>query len=103
MPFIRAGYADDGGSLLQRTMSAGLGYQLKDEVSLLGMGFNWGQPNEDTFGPGLGDQYTVELFSRLHLADNLELTPDVQWVSNPVLNPIADQSWILGLRARLVF
>jgi porin len=103
LPFFRAGYADDGGSLLQKTISTGLGYQLKDDVSLVGLGFNWGQPNEGTFGPGLGDQYVVELFSRLQVTDNLEVTPDVQWISNPALNPSADQSWILGLRARLVF
>jgi porin len=103
MPFVRAGYADGGGSLLQKTVSAGLGYHLKDDVSLLGLGFHWGQPNEDTFGPGLEDQYVIELFSRLQVTQNLQVTPDIQFIINPALNPQADQSLVLGVRARLAF
>jgi porin len=101
MPFVRAGYADDGGSLLQKTISTGLGYHLKDDISLLGFGFNWGQPNEDTFGPGLDDQYTFELFCRLQVSQNLQVTPDIQYMINPALNPDEDNSWVFGLRARL--
>jgi porin len=103
MPFLRAGYADDGGSVLQKSVSAGLGYQLEDQKSLLGFGVNWGEPNEDTFGPDLGDQVAVELFSRLQMTRNFEITPSIQWLNNPALNPAADQSWIFGLRARMFF
>jgi len=103
MPFVRGGYADDGGSVLQKTLSAGLGYHLKDDISLLGLGFNWGQPNETTFVPGLDDQYTTELFCRFQVAENFQLTPDIQYVVNPALNPTADDSWIFGLRGRLIF
>ena len=52
-------------------------------TACLGLGFNWGQPNEDTFGPGLDDQYTVELFSRLQVMRNLQITPDIQYIRNP--------------------
>jgi len=103
LPFVRAGYADGGGTLLQKTFSTGLGYHFKDKISLLGLGFNWGQPNEDTFGPGLDDQYTVELFTRMQVIRNLQVTPDIQYIKNPARNTEADDSWVLGLRARLVF
>jgi len=103
LPFVRAGYADSGGTLLQKTFSTGLGYHFNDNISLLGLGFNWGQPNEDTFGPGLDDQYTVELFTRMQVIRNLQVTPDIQYIKNPARNPAANQSWVLGLRARLVF
>jgi porin len=103
MPFLRGGYADDGGTLLQKSLSAGLGYHWGSNNSLLGLGFNWGQPNEDTFGPGLDDQYTTELFCRLQVMRNLQITPDIQYIINPALNPEANHSWIFGLRARLVF
>ena len=103
MPFVRGGYADDGGTLLQKTLSAGLGYHWGGNNSLLGLGFNWGQPNEDTFGPGLDDQYTVELFSRLQVFRNLQITPDIQYIRNPARNPDANHSWVFGLRARLNF
>lgn len=102
MPFVRAGYADDGGTLLQKTLSAGLGYHFGRDVSLLGLGFHWGQPNEDTFGPDLDDQYTVELFTRLQVMRNFQLTPDIQYIRNPARNPDANHSWVVGLRARLV-
>ena len=101
MPFVRAGYADDGGSLLQRTVSTGLGYHLKDDVSLLGFGLNWGQPNEDTFGSGLDDQYTIEIFCRLQVTQNIQITPDIQYMINPALDPDEDNSWVFGLRARI--
>ena len=103
LPFVRAGYADSGGTLLQKTFSTGLGYHFNDNISLLGLGFNWGQPNEDTFGPGLDDQYTVELFTRMQVIRNLQVTPDIQYIKNPARNPVENQSWVLGLRARLIF
>lgn len=65
------------------------------------MGVNWGEPNEDTFGPGLRDQYTAELFYRWQLSLQIAVTPDLQWLLNPALNPEEDHIWILGLRARL--
>jgi len=103
MPFVRAGYADDGGTLLQRTVTAGIGYHFRDDISLLGLAFNWGRPNKDTFGAGLDDQYTVELFARLQVIRNLQVTPDIQYIRNPARNPDVNHSWVFGLRARLVF
>ena len=103
MPFVRAGYADGGGTLLQKTVSTGLAYHFGCRESLLGLGLNWGQPNDDTFGPGLDDQFTVELFSRLQVTQTLQVTPDIQWILDPARNPDADQSWVFGLRARVVF
>ena len=103
MPFLRGGYADEGGTLLQKSLSTGLGYHWGKNNSLLGFGLNWGQPNEDTFGPGLDDQFTVELFSRLQVTQSFQLTPDIQYIKNPALNPKEDQSWVFGLRGRVYF
>jgi porin len=100
LPFFRAGYADGGGTLLQKSVSAGIGYHLEDDISLLGLGFHWGQPNEDTFGPGLDDQYAMELFARFQVTQNIQVTPDIQLIINPALNPTDDHSWVFGLRAR---
>ncbi len=66
---------------------------------LIGFGLNWGRPSTQ----GLRDQYTAELFYRLQLAQNLAVTPDVQLLIDPALNPNEDQIWVLGLRARLTF
>jgi carbohydrate-selective porin OprB len=39
---------------------------------------------------------------RLQVMKNLQVTPDIQYIRNPALNPKADDSWVFGLRARLV-
>jgi porin len=103
LPFLRAGYADEGGTLLQKTLSLGFGYHFGDNNSLFGLGVNWGEPNEDTFGSGLSDQYTLELFSRLQVMQNLQVTPDIQYIKDPARNTQKDHSWLFGLRARMYF
>ena len=101
MPFFRAGYAEDGGTLLGTSVSAGIGYQPVPGRGLLGIGLNWGEPNEDTFVAGLDDQTTLELFYRLQLSEEIALTPDIQLLRNPALNPSEDTIWVIGLRARI--
>ena len=101
LPFIRAGYAEDGGSLMQKSVSAGFGYQPVPKGDLLGFGLNWGEPNETTFGPGLDDQYTAELFYRWQLTPQLAITPDVQLIIDPALDPTENRIWVFGLRTRL--
>ena len=105
MPFLRAGYAEDGGSLLQKSVSAGIGYQPKQHSTapgnLLGFGANWGQPNKAVFGTGLDDQYSFELFYRLQVTRELAITPDIQLLINPALNPTEDSIFVFGLRGRL--
>jgi porin len=49
----------------------------------------------------LDDQYTAELFYRLQLTYNLAITPDVQLIIDPALNPDENRTWVFGLRARL--
>jgi porin len=101
MPFVRGGYSDDGGAFLERSISAGLGFDAVPDRDLLGVGFNWGRPNKSRFGPGLRDQYTVELFYRMNITGRFAITPDIQFIKNPALNPAVDSLWVLGLRARL--
>lgn len=105
MPFLRAGYADDGGSLLQKSVSTGIAYQPSPSGNapgnLLGFGANWGQPNKAVFGSGLDDQYSFELFYRLQVTRELAITPDIQYLINPALNPTENSIFVFGLRGRL--
>ncbi|MHC4291457.1 MAG: carbohydrate porin [Planctomycetota bacterium] len=107
MPFVRAGFAEDGGSLLENSVSAGVGYRPKTAGTtpgdLLGVAVNWGQPNETVFGPGLDDQYTAEVFYRIQLTKEIAITPDVQLLFNPALNPDEDMITVFGLRTRMAF
>ena len=103
MPFVRGAYADDAGSLLQKSLSLGIGYQTEAFDGLLGAAFNWGEPNETTFAPGLDDQYAIEVFYRVPAGKRVAVTADVQFIRDPALNPTESSIWMLNLRARLVF
>ncbi len=104
MPFVRAGYTDDSGSLLEKSVSAGLGYRLDPSTraagDLLGAAVNWGEVNEGSFGAGLDDQVTVELFYRWQFSQQLALTLDYQYLKDPALNPDHDSASVWALRAR---
>jgi porin len=99
MPFVRGGYADEGGTLLQKSLSVGLGYNVNGDQ--LGVAANWGQPNEDSFGPGLDNQAVFEAYYRWQLTEQIAITPDIQYLIDPALNPEHDSLWVFGLRARL--
>jgi porin len=101
--FIRAGYARDAGSLLEKSLSTGFAYQTVSGGNQLGVAYNWGEPNESTWLPGLDDQHTLEAFYRIQLWKEFALTPDIQYIRNPALNPEDDELWVFGLRARLAF
>ena len=103
MPFIRGGYAHDGGTLLQKSLSLGFGYNTFGGRDQLGIAANLGQPNENSFGPGLEDQYVFEAYYRWQLSEQFALTPDIQYLIDPALNPDQDRLWIIGLRGRLAF
>ncbi len=101
MPFLRAGYTEEGGSLMETSVSAGFGYKDPGSPNLLGFAANWGSPNEDTWGPDLKDQYTFELFYRIQLGEQLAITPDLQLLLDPPNNPDHASIWMFGIRARL--
>jgi porin len=103
MPFIRGAWADAGGSLLQKSLSVGMGRQVEAFSGLVGVGVNWGEPNEDTFGPGLSDQYAVEAFYRIPLGKRFAVTADVQYIRDPALNPDESSLWMLNGRLRFAF
>ena len=103
MPFVRGAYANDGGSLLQKSLSLGMGYQTTAFSGLLGIGLNWGEPNEDTFGPGLKDQYAIEAFYRVPVGERFAVTADTQLIKDPALNSNESTIWMFNIRARFVF
>ncbi len=100
-PFLRAGYADDGGALLEKDISFGLGYYTHGRSGLVALGLSWGEPSEENFGQDLEDQYTAELFYRMPILQNFTVTPDIQLIVDPALNPEEDVIAVFGLRGRL--
>ncbi len=100
MPFVRAGWADKALAFMKKSASAGIAFQPVPGRDLLGIGVNWGEP-ADSFGTALDDQYAVEVFYRLQLSDELAITPDVQLLLDPALNPQESSVLVYGLRLRL--
>ena len=62
---------------------------------------NWGEVNENSFGTGLDDQYTLELFYRWQLTQQLALTLDYQYLRDPALNPDESSVSVWSLRGRI--
>jgi porin len=103
MPFLRGGITEDAGSLLEASISGGVGYQTVAFDGLLGAAVNWGRPNEGTFGPNLDDQLALELFYRASLGERSAVTVDLQYIQDPAINPFESSIWMLGFRGRVAF
>ena len=98
LPFFRFGYSDGDAALMQTTFSTGLGLQ-RENRDVFGVGVSWGSPAAG----GLRDQFTSEVFYRVQLTQFLAITPDVQLIVDPALNPTADVLALFGIRLRAAF
>jgi porin len=103
LPFVRGAVTEDAGSLLESSVSAGVGYNTGRLNGLLGAAVNWGRPNEDTFGPDLDDQLALEVFYRINASKRVALTADVQYIANPALNPTESSIFMFNLRVLVAF
>jgi porin len=97
MTFVKAGMSDGEAPLYESSVTVGAIHYIAARSDLVGLGVNWGDPADET----LDEQVTSELFYRLQLAQNFAITPSIQLVLDPALNPEEDELWIAGLRARL--
>jgi len=97
MPFIRGGFSDEGTGVLKGSISTGIGYYFQKTTDLIGLGISWGNPTESL----LDDQYTAELFYRFQLSQNIAITPDIQLLIEPALNPDENFIVVFGIRARI--
>ncbi len=98
MVFARAGWSE--GWVIDRNATAGLGWRPRWALSdLIGFGFGFAHPVNEF----LPTQKTVEFFYRFQLTPSLALTPDVQFISDPALNPAEDKLWVFSFRSRATF
>ncbi|HAC62438.1 MAG TPA: porin [Cyanothece sp. UBA12306] len=99
IPFLRMGYSEGEAALNERNISMGLGHYFSRNGNLLGVGLSWGKPTTD----GLENQVTTELFHRIQMSQNWAITPDIQVIFDPALNPEKDVIAVFGIRSRLNF
>ncbi|NOD86296.1 MULTISPECIES: carbohydrate porin [unclassified Ruegeria] len=97
MPFVRAGASKGTAALYDRSVSAGLGYYGRN-TDLAGLGLNWAEARNID-----GDQFTLEAFYRFSISPGLQITPSLQFISNPLLNANQDSITLFSLRTRIVF
>ena len=94
--FIRAGWSDASeASLLEKSASAGLTAHVTERDDYTGIALSWGR----TFDSDV-DQVTAEVFYRFQLTKHIAITPNIQLLVNPVLNPDQSSVWVGGLRLR---
>ena len=95
MPFVRGGYSDSGGTLVDRTVSAGVGYRVNERDSYLGLGANWGRaPDVER------DQYQFEAYYRAAALPGLSVVTSAQYVIDPANNPELASLWLIAVRLR---
>lgn len=100
-PFFRFGYSEDGGAIMSSSIAIGSGYNIRNTENKLSLGLSWGRPMESTYEQELRDQYTIELYYRTQVWRILTLTPDLQLLIDPALNPDTDVLLVYGLRGRI--
>lgn len=98
MPFLRAGWSEGSTPIYNKSATVGLQRTFAYRSDTAGIGFNWGELPGD-----LGEQITMEGFWNIQFAQNLAITPSVQYLGDPALNPTDDSVWIASLRMRLTF
>lgn len=100
--------AEGGGisaSFARHTVVGGLAYlrpfAIEGEAAIAGM---WAQSFPDLV-PGVGarDQYGVETYWNMALAENVTLTPGIQLLFDPVFNPTEDFIAIPHIKFRIAF
>jgi porin len=102
MTFLRGGYSKDGGALLEQSLSSGFGYKVSNSDDIIGVGLNWGISNDEFYGKA-DAQWTSELFYRYQVNKDIQITPSLQFIANPVLNTKTDTITLLGLRVEAIF
>ncbi len=98
LPFFRFGYSDGDAALMQTIFSTGLGLR-RENNDVTGIGISFGKPADGT----LRDQFTSEWYYRFQLTQFLAVTPDIQLIANPALDPSEDVLALFGIRLRAAF
>ncbi len=97
MGWLRLGWSDGAAPIYNETATVGFGRLIRQWSDVFGVGLNWGDPPDES----LKEQWTAEVFYRLQLSQNLQLTPSIQYLKDPALNPKHSSVWVAGLRMRL--
>ena len=99
VPFFRYGFSDANVSGIQQMISGGIGWEgnLITESDVAGLGGAWGKPDDGD----LSDQYAAEIFYRLQVSPDNQLTLGYQLIFDPVFDPDRDVVGVFEIRWRV--
>ena len=99
--FLRFGTGDGRRTAVQQSLATGVVFTqfLGYNNDWFGLGFMWQDPSDGM----RRDDYGMEMFWRLQLTENIQLTPDVQLYFDPSTNPNRDIEAAFGLRVGVYF
>ncbi|MDH3762536.1 MAG: carbohydrate porin [Gammaproteobacteria bacterium] len=101
MLFAKIGASDadapNDPQIAENSVTIGGIYYFANRSDLVGIAYN----DSELAADGFDDQTTLEAFYRLQLAQNLAITPSLQIIGDPALNPDEDEITVIGLRLRL--
>ena len=83
MPFVRVGVSDGEAAIMGSQISTGLTYRFGQYRSELGVAVSFQEPANES----LEQQTTFETYFRWQITPHLALTPSLQILRNPALNP----------------
>jgi porin len=99
MPFARLGFSKGSAPIYNESVTLGVIRKFMYRSDLVGLAANHGSPPDSS----LDDQTSVEAFWRFQFSENLAITPSVQLIIDPALNPVDDKVWVWGARFRMTF
>ena len=97
MGFARAGWSKGSAPIYNESYSLGVVRRVRRNSDEVGLAINCGNPPDNS----LSSQTTGEFFYRLQLSKGIAITPSLQLLKDPALNPTDDTVWVLGIRFRL--
>ena len=99
MAFGRLGFSKGSAPIYNESVTLGFIRKFLYRSDLVGVAANHGSPPDDS----LSDQTSIEAFWRFQFSENFAITPSVQLILDPALNPVDDEVWVWGVRTRLTF
>jgi len=96
MPFVRMGVSDGEAAIMESQLSGGLTYRFAQNLGELGAAISLQQPAIDD----LDRQTTYDMYFRWQVTQNVAVTPSLQVLHNPALNPEQTNTVLVGLRIR---
>jgi len=100
-PFGRLGHGESDATAIRDFVSFGIANlrPFERRGDMFGIAGTYAHPSDKT----LREEWLFETYYRIQLTESLQLSPDVQWIYHPALQPDVDNVLVLGFRLKWSF